>query len=260
MTHHCKPKLLYQIIKELGLTSNLNVVLDVADPRSYDGSSQTWTDATGNGYNFFRGVDVSATATDPTFNGTANVWRDTTYFSFDGGDTMKQTAAHNFSDAWHKNNGACTLLAVYYPVGKAANSSIWMNNGDNNGVGFSVLSTRVLRFGHSTSNVPATEGFNTTATVTSATWNFIAAAFDEATTTLDMHVNSTVEAKVPAASTATNSLVGVMRLSGTDDTPTSGLESTERLACFAAWSTKVSSANVQAIYTALKTRRFTTFP
>lgn len=250
-----QPKYLYEIIKKLGLTSNLNVCLDVADPRSYDGSSQTWTDLTGNSNNYFRGPDVSATAKDPTFNGTANRWLDTTYFSFDGGDLFKETTDQSFADNWHKNNGACTILAVYYPINKAATTSLWYTQC----TGLLVRNTRVLRFAHNIDN-STLETNDSTATLTASTWNFIAAAFDEATTSLDLHINSTVEAKTPTASTSTIAPTDAYRFSGNDDTPTAPAENGERLACFAAWSTKISSTNVQLIYTALKSRRFTTLP
>lgn len=84
---------------------------DVANGQSYDGSSQVWTDTVA-GYNLNRGADASATATDPTFNGTVNSRDGNTYWSFDGGDYFTPVAGgagSTFIQTIHKNNAVYTI-------------------------------------------------------------------------------------------------------------------------------------------------------
>lgn len=256
-----RSKFLYGIIKELGLTTSLNCVLDVADLTSYDGSSQTWTDATGQGNNFFRGVDGSATATDPTFTGTAGLASEATYFLFDGGDFMKETTGHTFAAGWHKNNGAFTVLAVMYLLNKTAQTRVFTSKagaaGDA-GISFNVADDNTVNIGHSTSTA-ATESLLGTNALAAASWNFAAVTFDEATTTASIITNGTAETFTPTASTDTDA-AQALRIGSNSDGPLGPFENTERLACMAMWSTKVSDVNVTAIYTRLKSRRFTSLP
>lgn len=259
VTHYAPPKLLYEIIKEAGLTSNLVVCLDAADTRSYDGSAQTWTDPVG-ANNMFLGTTSGVDATDPTFNGTAGLWRDTTYFSHDGGDFFVQTAAHTYSDGWHKNNGAFTLLFVAYLIDGGSARELWSNAPDASlsaadGIGLSVSITEKVILQHSTDNT-AFQDLTSAASVTAAQWNFVAAAFDEATTAASIVINSTTENFTPTVSTATDNKATIRISAGNaGGTP---LLSGERVACFAAWSTKISDANLAILYRLLKGRRFTT--
>lgn len=258
-----RPRTLHAIIRELGLTTNLNLVLDVADTASYDGSSQTWTDATGNGFNFFRGVDGTATASDPAFNGTAGVPAEGTYFSFDGGDFFKETAAHAFADDWHKDGGAFTILALYYCGNKAAESSIFGNRtaaGGFGGFNLSVTAANLVALTHSINNA-ASETLTGSNALTESAVNFVAVSATEASTNLDIIVNGTSEVEVFAASTSTEAPGSNLRIGsyGTD-TPTLPPESGERLMCLAAWSAAISPTNLGKIRERLKARRSTTMP
>lgn len=257
------PSTLYQILTDLSLTANLVVCLDAGDGACYDGSSQTWTDRVG-GNNYFLGTTSGSDATDPTFNGSAGSASSGEYFSFDGGDFFKYTAAHTFADTWHRNNGAFSILAVVYTgSSKAASTRIFDTMGalSAKGVAFEILSTRVLRFRHAYDNTPTMETRDGTATVSTSSWNFVAVAYDEATPTVDIVTNSTAETpSAPTASTATGVPGASPRIGSYNDTPSNPFESGERLAMLAVFSSKLTTTQLGNIYTALKAQRFTTLP
>lgn len=256
---NARPKFLHGIIKEVLGSTNLNFVLDAADLTSYDGSSQTWTDVVG-GNNMFRGTTSGADASDPTFNGTAGQPTESTYFSVDGGDWFKETAAHTFDDNWHKNNGAFTVLAVVYMTNTATIRGIWSNGaiGVSPGVNLRVSATETVTLRHSTADATV-EALVSAATVPTDAWSMLAMTFDEATTAASIIINATAEAFVPTASTAT-AASGNIRIGAESDTPDQPMASGERIACVAGWSTKVSDANIALIYNRLKSRRFTSLP
>lgn len=260
MIKHRYHRTLYGIIREMKLTTSLNFVLDAADKNSYDGSSQTWTDATGNGFNFFRGTDGTAQTSDPTFAGTAGLPSEATYFSFDGGDFFKQTAAHTFADAWHKDSGALTLLAVVYAVDAGQRAIFDTAGNTTDGILFRIGSNEAISFAHSTDNTTS-ETLASTATVTTSSWNFIACSWNEATPAGSLIINSTVEAMTsPSATTATDNHPGVIRIGADTDAAGKVMANGERLACIAGWSTRLSDANLTEIYKRLKYRRFTSMP
>ena len=255
---------LYNIIQSLGLTTGLVLCLDAGDIDSYDGSSQTWTDRVG-ANNMFRGVDGSATGTDPTFNGVAGAKSASEDFSSDGGDFFKETAAHTYANDWHKNNGAFTLLALYYIGGsKAAGTKLFDTTasiaGNAQGIGFQVNNGRTVTLRHTLDDTPTSEASTGALTLATSSWNLVAIAFNEATPTLDIVVNGSSETVVPTASTATGAKATNVRIGAVNDTPNQPLESGERLACFAAWSTKLTTAQIGNIYSVLKSVRFTTLP
>ena len=248
------------MIHNLGLSTSLNFVLDAADTRSYDGSSQTWTDPV-SANNFFLGADVTATATDPTFNGTAGLATEATYFSFDGGDYFTETTTHTFADEWHKNNGAFTIVALLYATNGASSRFIFGNTDGSgtDGIGIGFDSTEKVFVAHPPTNA-STEIIGPAATaLTADSWNFVALSFDEATTTARFHTNSVVDSVSMTASTATDANPNVLRI-GATGAATFPLGSGERLAGIAGWSTAISEASVTNLYNLLKARRFTSLP
>ena len=252
--------LLLDIIRELSLTANLNFVLDAADRRSYDGSSQTWTDATGQGNNFFLGIDGTATATDPTFVGTAGKADEGTYFSFDGGDYFTETAAHTFADAWHKDNGAFSIVCVYYPIAVAP-FTVFSNTptGLTDGITLESEGGAVLQMHHATTNL-AFETVSTTPSVTtSSAWNFGGVSFLESGPTSNMRINGNALAPATAASTCTDNNSQPMRIGAYGDA-TNPNASGSRIACVAGWATNIGATALNNIYTFLKSRRFPSLP
>jgi hypothetical protein len=248
---------LYDIIQELGLTSNLVLCLDAADTRSYDGSSQTWTDiAAGN--NFFRGDDGTSEAFDPAFNGTAGVADEGTYFSSNGNDSFTETTTHSFAETWHKNNGLFTIAAVIYTPGSQC--EIFSNSGASfvRGIDFHITSSETLMVAHATSDAGHQQSLSTI-TATSSSYNFVAASFDEADLSLDFVVNSSSENVAINGSTATSDSNASYKLGARGDLSVV-MPSGMRYPCVAAWSTDLSTAALGDIYTRLKARRFTSLP
>lgn len=246
------------IIGHCALGANLNFVLDAADLRSYDGSSQTWTDATGNANNFFRGTTSGADATDPTFNGTAGLPTEGTYFSFDGGDYFTETAAHTFADNWHKDNGALSIVALVYPGNATTNQELFSNENGTDGIDVLINSTGNLVFGHATNNTTR-EAILSSANYSATAWNFIGVSFIEATPAVVLRINTAAETPAVSASTATDANSQVLRIAARGDA-TLPLTSGSRLACIAGWSTAIGATGLANLYTVLKARRFTSLP
>jgi hypothetical protein len=177
--------LLYEAIVGLGLTSNLKLCLDAADSASYS-SGQSWLDRSGGGYDFFRGADGSATATDPTFNGTPGGKSSSEYWSFDGGDYFNYDTAN---EAWmenlHKDGAKFTIAAWCYFATTAGHSMIGNSNNSQALVGFNfaaIPSTGLLVV--NVSNGSGTYALNwggASLGVTTGVWQFCAATYDEAT-------------------------------------------------------------------------------
>ena len=103
----------YQDIVDASLTSGLQLCLDAGSASSYDGSSQKWLDLSGNGQDFFRGADGSATTDDPTFNGSAGGLSSSEYFSLDGGDFFRYDAANTAAMNGVHHNNAFSAAACF---------------------------------------------------------------------------------------------------------------------------------------------------
>ena len=94
----------HQDLVDLDLTSNLRLVFDAGSSKSYDGSSQTWTNLVTAEEDAWRGANDSATTDDPTFNGTSGNLSSSEYFSYDGGDHHRLKSSPTWLDSFHKNN------------------------------------------------------------------------------------------------------------------------------------------------------------
>lgn len=121
------------VITGLGLTANLKLCLDAGDSNSY-ASGQSWLDVAGSGdYDFYRGADGSPATDDATFNGAAGGLSANEYWSFDGGDFLRQVVATDdfgtdVSDAFHKDNAAFTLFTAVY-LASGSTTFFGTNNG-----------------------------------------------------------------------------------------------------------------------------------
>lgn len=128
-----------EIIQRQGATSNLQICLDPADASSYT-SGQSWLDRSGNGYDWFRGADGSATATDPTFNGSAGGRSSAEYWSFDGVDYFTyDTTNETWMENLHKTGAAFTIALWWNPQTISA-PQLWFSSNSlssaNTGVGY----------------------------------------------------------------------------------------------------------------------------
>ena len=118
-------------IKRLGLGTGLRFVLDMSDPVSNPNTGQKILDLSGNGYDFFRGIDNTATTDDPSFNGTPN-WSDSAYLGLDGGDVARyDTTNETFMQNFHKDNAIFSFLVGWYAAN--AESGILGTSGINAG-------------------------------------------------------------------------------------------------------------------------------
>lgn len=135
------------IISAAGL-ADLNLCLDAGDIHSFPSStSQTWLDTSGNGNDYFRGLDSGASTNDPTFNGVVGARSPSEYFSFDGGDYFEETADQTFADAWHRpGSSPFTIIAV---IERSGNIAQYI---------FNTLSTRSQGFNQFTSGVQFNTG------------------------------------------------------------------------------------------------------
>lgn len=242
------------IINNVGLSAQPAFVLDAGDLASYDGSSQTWTDATGNGNNYFRGADGTAEATDPTFNGSAGDISDATYFSLDGGDFFRPTAVHTFSDNWHKDSGAVTFIIVgQFQAGAASQLIFTTMNGTNDGVELIMLSTEIMRFQHALTNT-TNETISATAVVpTGSGIHMLSVRYSEASLSVEFGIDLTFESFAAGASTNTDAPGGTCNFFNAAAPMIAGT----RVHGMAAWSADIGQAGVSNIYKHLRTRRYT---
>jgi hypothetical protein len=256
-----KSPYLLDIIAQLGLSAGLVCCLDAADTRSYDGTSQTWTDASGNGAHFYRGTTGSAAGDDPAFNGTAGIADENTYFSVDGGDQFRNVANDNpDTESMSFNDGATTLAMMLYTPNVAGNSGLF----DQIGSGFNFISqlwldaSEKLNWRHTTSIVTS-ETITSTASVPTGAWSFVALAFDEAVNALDYVINNTIENHAFASSSFNAAHASINSLLAASNVAVA--QNTTRLACLALWmNTRVATADLSLIKQLLKDRRFPSLP
>jgi hypothetical protein len=169
-------------VRKLGLTANLRLCLDAGDDASY-ASGQPWLDTSGNGYDFFRGADGSATGTDPTFNGTAGGRSSSEYWSFDGGDYFTyDTTNETWMQNLHKDSALFTIVTWWYRASTDTSSIMGTNGGGANvGTGFHLIHNSgpvLLRCLNATA--AALDVTLSTVTVPATTWAMLALSINEA--------------------------------------------------------------------------------
>jgi hypothetical protein len=168
------------VVRSLGLTDGLKLCLDAGDAASY-ASGQSWLDLSGNGYDFFRGADGSATASDPTFNGTAGRLSGGEYLSFDGGDYFTYDSANEtWMHALHKDNALFSSVQWVYSASPTSNNKLWGTRGASGNTGC-VLTLGTSNLNFIVQNAGAGVLSQSTAGLPSANaWHFVAMSLDEA--------------------------------------------------------------------------------
>lgn len=109
-----------EVIDKLGIGTNLQFCLDSADANSY-ASGQKWLDVSGNGQDFFLGVDAT-TSRDPAFVGTSGARTSGEYFEVDFDDSNPDTSEifqyDTTTETWmqniHKDNAAFSFMFWVY--------------------------------------------------------------------------------------------------------------------------------------------------
>lgn len=241
------------------LTSGLQLCLDVGDTRSYGGTGQVWTDLSPSTYDWNRGADGSATATDPTFNGIADGGSANEYWSFDGGDYFRPTAGgggNTFINTIHKDNAAFTLVcwgrlgahgpSNQYLFGDTSTSAIvgffW---------GFASANGR-LRFAVYNGSAQVIDATATTLSIpTAGQWYMWAVSVDEAAASGLQYQNGSAHTFNPTyTSPSASNTGGSLTLGGMNSTLP--LSNTSRMSFFAAWDRALSQADLDTLFNATR--------
>lgn len=173
---------LQSIIASQDVATGLKLLLEAGNLWSWSGKGNKWLDESGNGYDFFRGIDGAVAANDPTFVGTPGAQTAAEYWSFDGGDffTLDQVNP-NWVNALHKDSAKATGIFVFYqPV--VGTSYFLCGNFSNNvaKVGFELLLFQdKLTFAVGNGTAYALNRA-ATATFTTVGWHVAAFSIDEA--------------------------------------------------------------------------------
>lgn len=259
-------KTLLDIITDAGLLSNLVLCLDAGDLASYDGSSQTWTDVSGNSNNFYRGATSGSEASDPTFNGGAGMGSENEYFSLDGADYFLQTSASlAFAESWHKNSAAFTFGFVIYADNTDGDpfltTPIFNNCANNAGlltgtvVGIDNVDDLVLYVENGGSDALAKILVANFLTGTRRWICGIVAVNEAAGTGLMKYTSAAATALSGLAYTspaAGDSSDSYSLMANSDGTRPFGAGS--RVACIFAWNSVLTTGNLDTLYAALKLR------
>lgn len=195
-----------------GLSANLRTVIDPGDRLSFDGTSQTVVDATGQGNSFFRGATSSVETSDPTFAGTVDARDGDTYLSTDGNEFLRfATANPAWVNAIHGNNAIYSFAGWFYFNTLSNNQGIAATEGGSvTNIGFSlyandnVLTFRVVS---GSQDVGATHPN----VIVADTWQFLGVSVNEGAGTGFLYLNGVESSFVstyagPSASAATFTL------------------------------------------------------
>lgn len=257
------PGTMLSAAQRLGLTSGLVLCLDAGDAASYDGTSQTWTDTSGNGNHFYRGTGSGSDAADPAFTGTAGRQSSAEYFSSDGGDYFSPVGSPTFADTWHKDNATFTLAAWVYvasgvvtppglplittrgPVGGPFDPGVTLQIS-----GLASTGRISLNYNNGSSTQACLPPTNDS--IVEGTWMFAAVSFSEGSGASFVRANGfselfssdTYVSPSSAAKTAGPLIFAI----ATNSVAASG----DRINSIAAWSTALSQAQVLSIYNATK--------
>lgn len=252
-------------LTNLGLKTSLVCCLDAGDSASYDGSSQTWNDVSGNSNSFFRGATSGATSTDPTFHGTAGNKSSSEYFQTDGGDAFWQASSLTFMNAWHKDNAAFTMAGwCYIPTsGSSPSLGFFCNWRANSDLGVRVfLSASPTMVMMNASGSGSGQAFTTSSNLTLLDqWQFAVVSFSEGSGTSFAQINATAELMTsddyssPSSTTAPFgvAIMGIPNLAGTGlNTGAFQCADGQRINSLMAWSRAISQSEALALYNATK--------
>jgi hypothetical protein len=253
------------IIGQVG-SANLKIAVDAGFISSYPGSGQSWIDTVG-GNNFNLGASGSGGTDDPTFNGVAGALSSNEYWSFDGGDIFQLASANPpVIESIHKDGAKYTLLFIVNIVSLASPSGAVALCGDHasgtSDVGFLANIGTTIQPG--TLGIAVGNGSSTiisprsSAVTLNIGWNICGVSVDEngGATASKWWANKTNESfnaalTSPSASSASNQLVLGDYQSAT---AAQRMNANQRLAGFAAFDTNLSTAQLDAIYDAIKSR------
>jgi hypothetical protein len=255
---------LLDIINELGLSTGLIWCNDAADTRSYDGSSQTWTDMSSSTGDFWRGDDSGA-ASDPVFVGTAGVADEGTYFRMDGaadffvGKTNGEPPTHLLA----RDGETASMLFIWYNANATSSDALWATDTGGGSVWTIWLTASGgsdrMSLRHATDNAGSIATETSTTNISRDAWHMLGLNYDEPNTRLDWIVDSTTEADETTSASTRTSTTALQSNIGTDVGGNTVPDGT-RIMCGAIWNTNIGTAAFASIYSRLKTRRVTSLP
>lgn len=249
------------VLRDLNLTTNLKLCLDAGDSQSYDGSSQTWTDLSGGGYNFYRGTTSGAEGSDPTFNGSAGHQSKNEYFSFDGGDwfTLNQSNP-SWVSAIHKNNAVFTIIEWIYannidsptkPYGSmgtaSASASGFYFGNTATGTGLDIE----LNVQNTTSTALLTKS---AIQATNNAWNMLGISMTESTGALTFVINGSFDAQTSKTYSSPGTDAGLTMRLNNDPSADAAETSGNRSAIVAILDIALTQAQMTSIFTATRGR------
>jgi hypothetical protein len=239
----------------LGLTTNLKLCLDASDINSVASGSQTkWLDVSGNGEDFFRGVDGSASSDDPTFNGTPGGQSRREFYSFDSFDVFTyDTTNPAWVETLHKDSAVFSAAFWVYVVDAGGTEPAFFGTMGAAGTGVATYYSGGTTPVFAAYNAGASALTKAASTVmTASAWNFMSLAFNEATGSLIFNINGTAESyssqtyTSPSSSSASQTL----QIGARGNSALASLFKTgNRIASVAIWQgTALSAANLAAIF------------
>lgn len=248
---------LIEAITLAGLTANLQLCLDAGDPVSY-ASGTKWLDRSGGGYDFFLGSDGSGTS-DPTFVGSigspAAYWTGPSgYFTY---DTTNEAWMNNL----HKNNAAFTCIHFMYQAGTFP-VAFGTNGGTDAGIGVQFQTATSPRIGVAKGSAGYALVAIGDTTPSANAYHMVGVSLNEATGAGGGFIytdgaynkvggadtfNSTYTSPSAAAATYAMNV-------GAYGGGLGNLDATERLVAIAIWSSALTKANMDAIWSAMRGR------
>lgn len=248
----------FNVLRKLGLAPGLQFCLDAGDAASF-ASGQSWLDRSGNGQDFFLGLNGSATASDPTFTGTAGRLSSGEYFACDGGDYFTyDTTNETWMENLHKDSALFSFACWMYPAGSAAQGFFGTpgNSASNHGAQF-LCNTSNGNVSFQVANGSGTLALSVATNMGAAAgaWQFFAVMVNEAESRVVRMRNLTAAETAstyssPSSSAATN-VFGIGQL-GNGQSP---LPSGGRIGFAAAWTGERTVKQMRDLY-ALTAPRF----
>jgi len=244
------------IARRLGLTTNLQLVLDPGDAASFT-SGDKWLDLSGNGFDWYRGTSVSGDAGEPTFNGTAGNRSNAEYWSFDGGDYFRyDTTNETWMQNLHKDSAAFTLACVMFSSSSSPLIGTLGNSNSNTGTKISVATTAktfIITIGNGTVTPALNDTWTHNVTI-GLVWAFFAISVDEANSVVIRQVNSlqnTAALNYTSPSAGSASFTAEICANGNAGVP---IGASGRLGPYWAWSRALSASELNALFNAIRGR------
>jgi hypothetical protein len=218
---------------------------------SYDGSSQTWKDLSGGGYDFYRGSGSGSDSADPTFNGTAGKLSSGEYFSYDGGDyfTLAQSNPAWVNDL-HKDNAVFTILSW-----EKAGFSLGDIGADGAGIALGLDASLHIDLDVFTTTTTVLSVASSVVANPASAWAFSGISFTESAGTVLFASNGSYETKSGQtySSPATDSAGYPLQI-GAQGNGLNPAAAGRGLAAMAIWSSALSQAQIGQIFQATRVK------